>query len=190
MNGFINGIMWLFRCIFLILIGYFIILNNYDSVNVMVIAFILSFFDIIVLKVFKVKMNDLLTVSLIIFIFCAQCLGTSFDFYGKFYWWDDFLHFFSGVIFFYVGLFVYNLISKTNTNKLLCVFFGILFSFSVITCWEIFEFIMDCFLGLDMQRARLEIGRAAIYDTMIDMILAVIGTFVGVFINIRKTSLD
>lgn len=186
MNGFTNKIMWMFRIIILAILIYFIMLKDQGAINVVLIAFVTSFFDIVVERVFKTKMSNFLKLSLVIFIFAAQCFGTAFDFYDKFHWWDTMLHTISGTIFFFVGIYLWNILTKNNTipktQMLIIVIFGVLFSLSTVVIWEIFEFSVDSILGEDMQVARSGVGREVIMDTMIDMISAVVGTIIGVIL--------
>ena len=58
--------------------------------------------------------------------------------------------------------------------------FALCFAVTVGVLWEIYEFSFDGLLGLNMQKFRLEdgtqlIGRAALQDTMKDLIVDVVG---------------
>lgn len=184
MNKITDAVMLTFRIMIILLLIYFINSKNQGAINVVLISFLISFFDIYVKKILKYQMNNILKISLIAFIYASQCLGTALNFYDMISWWDVMLHTISGIIFFYVGIYLWDVLTKKNTypkaNILIIVIFATLFSLSIITIWEIFEFSVDSILNENMQVARDAIGRDAIADTMLDMISAVIGTIVAI----------
>ena len=117
--------------------------------------------------------------------------------------WDNVLHAFSSLM---LGLFGFMLVYVLNksmsdeglTAKLSPVFIAFFaFSFSVaVGCiWEIYEFSFDYFFDLNMQKYRLDdgtplIGRKAVFDTMKDIIIDVLGaltaTVIGYLSILRK----
>lgn len=79
--------------ILIVLIAIFLISQKeFKNLGILAITMLLTFYDKIVEKVLKIKLEDKLKISLIIFIFAAQCLGTVLGFYGRFLWWDTMLH--------------------------------------------------------------------------------------------------
>ena len=167
--------------ILIILIAIFLIFQKkYKNLGILALTMILTFYDKIVEKFLKIQLDQRLKISLIIFIFGAQCLGTSLEFYDKFPWWDTMLHTVSGLIFFLVGVTVIKQLSKKTENKLIdnkiILAFGICFSLSTGVVWEIFEFVVDIILEENMQLAKGLVGQDAIMDTMIDLISVTVGT--------------
>ncbi len=110
------------------------------------------------------------------FIYFAVFLGNWKGYYQLFWWWDVYLHLFSGLllgIFGFMTLYVLNDAKKIRLN-LKCGFvalFAFMFAMTIGVVWEIFEFCMDSWFGLNMQRSGL-------VDTMWDLIMDFIGAFI------------
>ena len=135
---------------------------------------------------------DSMYVLYLVFLYCAIFLGEVKSYYAHVPLWDDVLHGFSGVM---VSLFAFMLIAVMNrSNKgyhappLFAAFFAFSFSVTVGALWEIYEFTLDLFLGLNMQKYRLNngeplVGREALFDTMKDIVIDVAGAFVATLIG-------
>lgn len=177
--------------ILIVLIAIFLISQKeFKNLGILAITMLLTFYDKIVEKVLKIKLEDKLKISLIIFIFAAQCLGTVLGFYGKFLWWDTMLHTISGVIFFFVGEAIIKQMSnekgKGELNNKIIIAFAVCFSLSTGVIWEIFEFFVDSLLGQNMQVAKGLIGQEAVMDTMIDLTSVTVGTIFISIVEILK----
>ena len=175
----------LLKIISLLTVIIYLYYRNYGKVILALMTFILTFYDYLALKLFKIKFNNSNKISITLFIFLSQYLGSCLDFYEKFSWWDIKLHFTSGILIFYVGLDIYNQIykSKRVIPKLL---FATLFALSLANIWEIMEFIFDGTLHMDTQRAGNLVGRFALEDTMTDLIVSTLGTFLASIVNYFK----
>ncbi len=131
----------------------------------------------------------------ILFLYCAIFLGEVRNFYYVIPHWDIILHGFSSVM---TGLFGFMVVSilnqSTKTPVTLSPFFVALFAFcfaaTVGSLWEIYEFVFDGMLGMNMQKFLLEdgtalIGRSALADTMEDILVdcggALIASLYGYF---------
>ncbi len=109
-------------------------------------------------------------------IFASLYLGEMSGFYEKFWWWDLLLHSTSGFLF---GVFGFLLIWVLNENPkaflnlspFFMAVFACSFSIAMGTLWEVFEFGMDLFFGLNMQKSGL-------MDTMSDIIVVCIGAVI------------
>ena len=154
-------------------------------------------------KKYKIKIPITVIILYDIFLFCAIYLGEIRKFYVRVNMWDNVLHAFSSLM---LGLFGFMLVYVLNksmsdeglTAKLSPVFIAFFaFSFSVaVGCiWEIYEFSFDYFFDLNMQKYRLDdgtplIGRKAVFDTMKDIIIDVLGaltaTVIGYLSILRK----
>ena len=175
--------------ILIVLIAIFLISQKeFKNLGILAITMLLTFYDKIVEKVLKIKLEDKLKISLITFIFAAQCLGTVLGFYGKFLWWDTMLHTISGVIFFFVGEAIIKQMSneKGKLNDKIIIAFAVCFSLSTGVIWEIFEFFVDSLLGQNMQVTKGLIGQEAVMDTMIDLISVTVGTIFISIVEILK----
>lgn len=115
----------------------------------------------------------------VVFIFSALFLGEVRRYYERIWWWDMALHTSSG---FLLGIVGFLLVFVLNENKRVhlqmrprfVALFAFLFSVTVGAIWEIFEFSMDSFFGMDMQKAMLG-DDSGLTDTMIDLIVDNVG---------------
>lgn len=122
-------------------------------------------------KIFKLEISEGINFIYIIFIFMAHFLGVVLDFYTKFYWYDKFTHFLSGVLTTFLAIYI---ICKNNDSKNIVfnTLFIVSFSMLVASCWEVFEYISSYYFGVDPQKVVL----TGVTDTMGDIIVALLGS--------------
>jgi uncharacterized membrane protein YjdF len=138
-------------------------------------------------------------VAYLIFLYCALVLGEVQDFYYKIPFWDVILHAFSGGMLAVLGLIIiYSLNEqqkvKVNLSPLFVAVFAFCFALTIGALWEIYEFTCDGLFGVNSQKYLLKtneplIGRAALMDTMKDMIVDAVAAFfvsVGYYVASRK----
>ena len=145
----------------------------------------------------NIKVPGTYRLAFSLFLFCAIFLGEIMDFYYLVPHWDDFLHFGSSVMTGLFGCWVVGQLNKQtqantifNAGMVAVLTFGIAISVGVI--WEIYEFTMDGILDLNMQKTLLENGKAlcghlAVRDTMMDLIVCMLGSFVAALIAFFMT---
>lgn len=107
----------------------------------------------------------------IIFLYATLFLGEVGDFYERFWWWDVVLHTGSAIGFGLIGAVVLILLfrqGKVKASPVLVSVFVFSFAVAVGAVWEMFEFGMDQFFDLSMQKSGLR-------DTMTDLIVDSIG---------------
>jgi len=172
-----------------------IVLSFYERNWMNVFVSILTFILIILPKLFEKKYRIVLPLEfqtiILIFIYASVFLGGVAEFYHVFWWWDSLMHAFSGLALGFAGFLILYSLNKSqgkfNASPFWIAVFSFCFALSLGALWEIFEFIVDHFLGYDMQRARFSIEtikaysstRIAIYDTMWDLILDALGALVA-----------
>ncbi len=108
----------------------------------------------------KVDFPDTLEIVIMLFIFAAEILGEIRSYYLTFPYWDTMLHTLNGFLCAAIG---FSLVDFFNRNerfslKLSPVFMAIVafcFSMTVGVLWEFFEYAMDQFFLLDMQKDTL-----------------------------------
>ena len=124
----------------------------------------------------KIIYSDLDVLIYYIFIFIAQVLGCICNLYNVIWYFDLVVHFVSGLFSFYIGLII---IKNFNLECSLFfkIFFCICFCGLIAVLWEIFEFSGDCLFNLNIQHNR----STGVFDTMEDMIMAIIGSLVYAF---------
>ena len=123
-----------------------------------------------------------------IFLYCAIYLGEVRSFYYNVPHWDTILHTFSGAMLGALGFSVINFLNKTDKvpmvlSPIFVVFFAFCFAITMGVVWEFYEFTADGLFGTNMQKFGTEggvgfVGRAALIDTMKDLIVDAVGAFV------------
>lgn len=142
-------------------------------------------------------------IPFVIFLYCAIFLGEVRMFYYRVSSWDTFLHFFSAGM---LGSLAFSIVSILNQNDRVPIqlspafvaIFAFCFAVACGAIWEIYEYTFDGVLGLNMQKFMLEdgtklIGRAALSDTMKDIITDVAGAGVvafGGYFAMKKDSIQ
>lgn len=139
-------------------------------------------------KKYKVQIPTNMYILYVIFLYGAIFLGEVRNFYYNVPHWDTILHTFSGAMIGALGFSFVSLMNKEeniplNLTPFFVAFFAFCFAVTLGVIWEIYEFTFDGVLGLNMQKFALEdgtglIGRAALADTMKDLIVDAIGAFV------------
>lgn len=152
-----------------------------------VLGIIAFFIPSIITKRFKIEIPSNMYIVYVVFLYAAIFLGEVGNFFYKVPHWDIILHTFSGAMLGALGFSVVNIFNKDeNISVKLSPAFVALFAFEfAITLgviWEIYEFTFDGLLGVNMQKFALEdgtqlIGRAALADTMEDLIVDAVGAF-------------
>jgi len=94
-------------------------------------------------------------------------------FYARFWWWDVLLNIGAAVALGLVGLTIMYVLYKDDhidASPIVVSVFAFGFAVAAGTLWEVFEFLIDNFLGFNLQRGDLR-------DTMGDLIVNVAGAF-------------
>lgn len=138
-------------------------------------VFLLTFVPAILERQLHVHIPIEWTLLTCVFLFASYALGEIQDFYARFWWWDLMLHSLSALTFGIIGFLTIYVFYMTNRIHIPPLMVSVLtFSLSVTTgvLWEIFEFCMDWFFGLNMQKSGL-------VDTMTDLMVDVLGSLVA-----------
>ncbi len=178
---------YVIKIIFLLTIALAVYNQEWLTVFVASLAFILSFFPSLLERNYKINLPIELEMILLLFIFGSLLLGEVHSYYTRFWWWDIALHTFSGLILGMIGfliIYILNFDKKVHlhlTPGFIAVF-SFTFALSLGAIWEIFEFSMDQIFGLNMQKSGL-------LDTMGDLIVDSIGALVvsiGGYFYVKK----
>lgn len=145
-----NFIFYVFYFLTFLSLGYGVILNDYRIMFISTFTLLLF----LILELLKIKMSFFLKVSIYVFLFSSEILGEIFNFYSIASYWDNCLHFFSGIITSYIGFMIFNYFVKSNFKSRiwLCFIFVFCFSVTIGVMWEFIEFGFDRYLGSDMQK--------------------------------------
>lgn len=134
------------------------ILNgNYENVFLCILTLLLLLVPSFVQVNLKIELPTVLEITILIFIFAAEILGEIQSFYVKFPFWDDVLHTINGFLAAAIGFALIDILNRNKKAKInLSPFFvavvAFCFSMTIGVIWEFFEFSMDTFAGLDMQK--------------------------------------
>jgi hypothetical protein len=164
-----------------------------------VLGLLVFFLPNILIRKKLIFLPDSFLIAYFIFLYCAIYLGEVRNFYNIIPHWDTILHTFSGVMLGMLGFSAVMLLNDIKTTRislspLFIAIFAFCFAATLDVIWEIYEYVMDGFLGLNMQKFRLPdgtllVGHAALMDTIKDLIVDLFGAaFVSVtgFIMMHK----
>ena len=142
----------------------------------------------IISKKTKIVIPSNMYIVYILFLYGAVFLGEVRNYYYRVPNWDTILHTCSGAMLGALGFSFINILNKQERVHVelspgFVAFFAFEFAITLGVIWEIYEFLADGVLGLNMQKFALEngtqlIGRTAVTDTMEDLIVDSIGAFV------------
>lgn len=181
---------------------YSLIQQNYIIMLECLVGVVLVIAPGLIDKRLKLELPSLLYIVYFIFIFAAIFLGSGLGFYSRVPRWDDILHSLSGALLAVLGfaiVMIYNKKSKNITGTISAGFmavFAFSFALAIGAVWEIYEYTGDGLLGMSMQRFLAEdgsglVGRAALYDTMKDIIVDTLSALItsvigGILISKRR----
>lgn len=173
-----------------------------------VMALVIFNVPLFISRKFKCYIPNFITILLYIFIFMHFILGEIYRAYDHILLYDKFLHTSSGMVFCLLSLSIVWLFNNSEDGKVkLSPFFVVLFTFcftlTLEYLWEIVEYGCDRLIGLNMQRWQDSIVETlpngdtvhsvpwgnAIADTMGDMIVNVVGSFVMcviIYVSMKK----
>ncbi len=136
----------------------------------------------------RILFPDMMYILVFIFLYCAIYLGEVRSFYYNVPHWDTILHAISAAMLATLGFSIVNLLNsstivKVELSPFFVSFFAFCFAVAFGAIWEIYEYTFDYILGFNMQKyATVDgvdlVGRAALYDTMKDIIVDTISAFV------------
>lgn len=180
-----------------------------------IVLIVLTFVPVIVEKIWKVEL-PLTIVAIFLFLsLCSFFFGEIADFYIKYEWWDDFLHTFSGLYMAACSFFILQILNERKnvpykSSPGFVIFFAFVTALACECVWEMIEYGVDFFFHTNMQRAYISqafvengavnniadpnfnalVGRAALNDTMGDIIEVVIGAMVACAVGFVSLKYD
>lgn len=168
--------------LFVIIIALIHVINpikEMDIYNTLIVISIIpvSLFPFFLEKYGNIKIPNFLITLYMIFILFAYFFGSIVGLYNKISWYDTVAHFSSGILISFVAYYIYKICSK-NKNKAILILFIVGVTSLIAISWEIFEFVSDIIFKKDAQHV-IDTG---VDDTMIDMIVALLGSILFSFI--------
>lgn len=131
--------------------------GNYENVFLCILTLLLLIVPSLIQINLKIELPTALEITILIFIFAAEILGEIQSYYLKFPFWDTALHTINGFLMAAIGFALVDILnrSKKVSFQLSPAFVSIVafcFSMTIGVMWEFFEFGMDTFFALDMQK--------------------------------------
>lgn len=131
--------------------------QNYENVFLCALTLVLLLVPSFVQLELRVELPKTLEIIILLFIFAAEILGEIREFYIKIPLWDTMLHTMNGFLAAAIGFSLVDLLnrSKRYTFQLSPLFMAMVafcFSMTIGVIWEFFEFGMDYFFNMDMQK--------------------------------------
>ena len=131
--------------------------RNFENVFLCALTLLLLIVPSFIQVNFKIELPTGLEIILLLFIFAAEILGEIQAYYIKIPAWDTMLHTMNGFLMAAIGFSLVDILNRNErfSFKLSPVFVAIVafcFSMTIGVIWEFFEFSMDRFFLLDMQK--------------------------------------
>ena len=157
----------------------FIYRRDWENIFLTVIVMLLTLLPAFISRRRRVIIPPEFQFFAVFFVFLSLYLGSAFDFYYKFWWWDVVLHTSSGFLLGIVGFIMLFVLNQTDQlpqgikPSFLC-FFGITFAVTLGVIWEIFEFAVDRLWPV----INMQSNETGVVDTMKDLIVDTVGAVV------------
>ena len=144
--------------------------RNFENVFLCALTLLLLFVPSFVQINLRIELPTALEIIILIFIFAAEILGEIQSYYIKFPFWDTVLHTLNGFLMAAIGFALVDILNRRSTKNfqlspLYLAIVAFCFSMTIGVIWEFFEFGMDIFFHLDMQKDTVV---HEIYSVMLD----------------------
>lgn len=131
--------------------------RNYENVFLCILTLFLLLLPSFIQLQLKIELPTTLEIIILLFIFAAEILGEIQAYYIKIPNWDTILHTMNGFLMAAIGFSLADILNREEKMKfeLSPIFMSIVafcFSMTVGVIWEFFEYGMDRFFKLDMQK--------------------------------------
>lgn len=131
--------------------------RNYEHVFFCILTLILFLLPSIIEHKIHINIPDVFEVIILLFIYAAEILGEINSYYLIYPYWDTILHTLNGFLAAAIGFSLIDLLNKNDNfsihlSPLFVALVAFCFSMTIGVLWEFFEFAMDNFMGMDMQK--------------------------------------
>ena len=131
--------------------------QNYENMFLCLLTLMLMMMPSILQVTLKIELPSTLEIILLCFIFAAEILGEISSFYIHFPYWDTILHTLNGFLCAAIGFSLAEILNRHerlqfDLSPLFLAIVAFSFSMTIGVLWEFFEFAMDTFFKLDMQK--------------------------------------
>ena len=145
------------RIIVIALMVYNIIVGRYENAFTCLLVLILLLLPFILEEKLKIEISSTLEIVILLFIFATEILGELNAFYQKIPNWDTIMHTINGFVMGAVGFSLVNMLNDSDRAKIkmspiFLLMASFCFSMTIGVLWEFFEYGVDTFLKVDMQK--------------------------------------
>lgn len=131
--------------------------QEYEHVFLCLLTLLLLIMPSLIQLHLRVEFPTTLEIIILLFIFSAEILGEINSYYLKYENWDTILHTINGFLMAAIGFSLVDIINREEKIKFylspgFMAITAFCFSMTVGVMWEFFEYGMDVFFGLDMQK--------------------------------------
>jgi hypothetical protein len=131
--------------------------RDYESLFLCILTLILFTVPTMLERRMRIDIPDALEIIILLFIYAAQILGEIRSFYIYFPNWDTVLHTLNGFLAAAIGFALVDILNEEESvsmrlSPVTMAIVAFCFSMTIGVVWEFFEFAMDYFFGLDMQK--------------------------------------
>ncbi len=154
--------------------------GDYQNFFLCILSLILFLLPAFVSKNFGIRLPETLQIIVLFFIFASQILGEISGFYVKISIWDSLLHGTTGFLAAAIGFALIDILNRTEKIKfrispIYMAVVAFCFSMTVGVVWEFFEFSMDWFFRLDMQKDHIiqTISSVSLNDTPLNEVVQI-----------------
>lgn len=157
--------------------------QNWSSLFVVGAALGLSAIPYVLHHRYEISISKRMRLGILMFLFGTLFLGEVNHYYEQFQWWDTALHFSAGfglTLFGFVILKEIYAQSELRSVPIMTTFFAFSFTGMMAAVWEVYEFAIDQF---DLAETQMQVNN---FDTMIDMIVAMIAALIVSFFGYRS----
>ncbi len=131
--------------------------RNYQNVFLCVLTLMLFLLPGLIERRLRINVPDTLEVIVLLFIYAAEILGEIQSYYISFPHWDAMLHTMNGFLAAAIGFSLVDILNREERvalrlSPLYMAIAAFCFSMTIGVLWEFFEYAMDKFFLLDMQK--------------------------------------
>ena len=168
-------VLTIFYLTLIIALFYLRLYEDIGRLGYLLLAAIMPFLPYCVSYIVKLKFNDYMIIAYDIFVMAAMIGGNIFGFYS-FTYFDQILHFTSGILIAFFIYLIYVYLKKDPSIKdkrslFIATTYVLGLNSFIAFLWECFEFALLVFFGNDAINNASE----GVYDTMTDMIVCFLG---------------
>ena len=139
------------------------LVGDYESLFLCILTLILFTVPTMLERRLRIDIPDALEIIILLFIYAAEILGEIRSFYIYFPNWDTVLHTINGFLAAAIGFALVDILNEEESfsmrlSPVTMAIVAFCFSMTIGIVWEFFEFAMDHFFALDMQKDTILYG--------------------------------